>query len=64
VSCARRRSPDLADDPDADAKQRQVDAACKVVSLSDLDRELIVRWLLNDHSLILGGNAIIEAGRK
>jgi mono/diheme cytochrome c family protein len=50
-------------DPDADAKERQIDAACKVVSLSDLDRELIIRWLLNDDSLIFGGNSILESNK-
>jgi quinol-cytochrome oxidoreductase complex cytochrome b subunit/cytochrome c2 len=50
---------DLPEDPKkAKAKQEQIDAATKAIPLSDVDRELIIRWLLKDDRVVFGGQPI------
>lgn len=46
------------DDPQANELKNDIDAATKVVHLSDLDRELIIRWLLGDYRLVFGGEPL------
>jgi ubiquinol-cytochrome c reductase cytochrome b subunit len=46
------------DDPEAEVKQKQVEEATKTISLSDIDRELIIRWLLKDYRVVFGGEPI------
>src|SRR5438067_1935181 len=50
-------------DSRAEAKKSQIDAASRVLHLSDIDRELIVRWLLNDYRPVLGGDPIVTTDR-
>jgi mono/diheme cytochrome c family protein len=40
------------EDPQAQELKTEIDAATKVVHLSDLDRELIIRWLLRDYRVV------------
>jgi ubiquinol-cytochrome c reductase cytochrome b subunit len=47
-----------ADDPDADTKRQRVHHATQLAHLSDIDRELIIRFLLNDHRVVFGGEPI------
>ncbi len=44
--------------PDGDEK---VKAACRVAPLSDIDRELIIRWVLKDYRAVFGGEPISAA---
>ncbi len=46
------------DDPQADDKKKQIEEAMRHVQLSDLDRELIIRWLLRDYRVVFGGEPI------
>jgi ubiquinol-cytochrome c reductase cytochrome b subunit len=46
------------DDPEADMKRKAIDEATRVISLSDIDRELIIRWLLKDYRVVFGGEPI------
>jgi hypothetical protein len=51
----------LADDaPDAEKKKREQDIseATKVIQLSDIERELIIRFLLKDYRVVFGGEPI------
>jgi ubiquinol-cytochrome c reductase cytochrome b subunit len=45
------------DDSSAEAR-RKIDLATRAVSLSDIDRELIIRWLLKDYRVVFGGEPI------
>ena len=38
--------------------KKELDEATKVVQLSDVDRELIIRWLLQDNRVVFGGEPI------
>lgn len=51
------------DDPKAAEKKQQIDKACAVAQLGDIDRELIIRWLLKDNRAVFGGEPIV-AGEK
>jgi ubiquinol-cytochrome c reductase cytochrome b subunit len=42
----------------------KVDEATRVLNLSDIDRELIIRWLLKDDRVIFGGAPISGASRE
>ena len=52
------------DDPQLEEKTKAVDEATKVVSLSDIDRELIIRWLAGDDRLVFGGEPISAPPRS
>jgi hypothetical protein len=54
------KKPEEIDDKDPDFinKKKQIDACTKVVHLSDIDRELIVRWLRKDYRVVFGGTPI------
>jgi ubiquinol-cytochrome c reductase cytochrome b subunit len=45
-------------DPQADAKRQATEQATRLVHLSDIDRELIIRWLLKDYRVVFGGESI------
>ena len=47
----------LGDNP-TDAKKKEIDEATKAAQLNDLDRELIIRWLLKDYRAVFGGEPI------
>jgi ubiquinol-cytochrome c reductase cytochrome b subunit len=48
-----------ADGETKDTKQDQeVEDACKAIHLSDIDRELILRWLMGDDRVVFGGDPI------
>jgi ubiquinol-cytochrome c reductase cytochrome b subunit len=40
------------------AFKKQLDAATRIVNLSAIDRELIIRWLLKDDRVVFGGDPI------
>jgi hypothetical protein len=40
---------------DDEKKKQSVEAATKMIQLGDIDRELIIRWLLNDDREVVGG---------
>jgi ubiquinol-cytochrome c reductase cytochrome b subunit len=44
--------------------EKQVEAATKLVHLSDVDRELIIRWLLKDYRVVFGGEPISGPPKK
>ncbi len=46
------------DASDADKKKKEIDDATKVIQLSDIDRELIIRFLLKDYRVVFGGDPI------
>jgi ubiquinol-cytochrome c reductase cytochrome b subunit len=46
------------DDPQAEELKKEIDGATKLVHLSDIDRELIIRWLLGDYRMAFGGEPI------
>jgi mono/diheme cytochrome c family protein len=48
----------MADDPQAEVKKQQVEDATHVVHLSDIDRELIIRWLTGAYRVVFGGAAV------
>jgi mono/diheme cytochrome c family protein len=49
---------------DADAKDKaKIEQSSRVLHLSDVDRELIIRWLLNDRRLVFGGEPIVESAK-
>jgi len=41
-----------------DQKRKELEDASKVVHLSDLDRELIIRWLGKNYRVVFGGEPI------
>ena len=46
---------------DDEKKKKQVEESTRVVNLSDIDRELIIRWLLQDYRVVFGGEPISAA---
>jgi hypothetical protein len=44
--------------PEADEKRQAIDQATRMIALSDIDRELIIRWLLKDYRVVFGGEPI------
>ena len=46
------------EDPQAAELKKEIDAATRVIHLSDIDRELIIRWLLRDYRVVFGGEPI------
>jgi hypothetical protein len=46
---------------DDEKKKKAVEESTKVVNLSDIDRELIIRWLLQDYRVVFGGEPISAA---
>jgi ubiquinol-cytochrome c reductase cytochrome b subunit len=53
-----RRSKDLFLKDLGEDKQEEVDKATRMIHLSDVDRELIIRWLLKDYRVVFGGDPI------
>src|SRR5262249_29273752 len=49
------------EDPRVDELKKAIDEATKVMQLSDIDRELIIRWLLGDDHVVFGGEPISAA---
>jgi ubiquinol-cytochrome c reductase cytochrome b subunit len=39
-------------------KKKDIEQACKLAHLSDIDRELIIRWLVKDYRVVFGGEPI------
>jgi ubiquinol-cytochrome c reductase cytochrome b subunit len=58
----RQRQHLLEEAGDDPAKKKEVENACKVIHLSDVDRELILRFVLNDGRVVFGGEPISKAG--
>jgi ubiquinol-cytochrome c reductase cytochrome b subunit len=58
----RFREAQLADLPEDAAKAKkkrdQIDAATQTVPLTDVERELIIRWILGDDRVVFGGQPI------
>jgi ubiquinol-cytochrome c reductase cytochrome b subunit len=46
------------------AEAAKVDEATRVVNLSDIDRELLIRWLLKDDRVVFGGEPIAGAPKE
>ncbi|HEV3204451.1 MAG TPA: c-type cytochrome, partial [Gemmataceae bacterium] len=46
------------DGSDAEEKRKGVEEATKVAQLSDIERELIIRWLIKDYRVVFGGEPI------
>jgi ubiquinol-cytochrome c reductase cytochrome b subunit len=44
--------------------EEQVKTACKLQPLSDIDRELIIRWLLGDNRVLFGGEPIADPPQR
>ncbi len=49
------------EDSQAEERKNEVDGATKLIHLRDIDRELIIRWLLGDYRLVFGGEPISAA---
>ncbi len=47
-----------ADDPDPEQKRKRINEATELSHLSDIDRELIIRFLLDDFRVVFGGDPI------
>jgi ubiquinol-cytochrome c reductase cytochrome b subunit len=43
------------DDPQMEELKKEIDGATKTVQMSDVERELIIRWLLRDYRVVFGG---------
>jgi ubiquinol-cytochrome c reductase cytochrome b subunit len=43
---------------DDEKKKKEVEESTRVVNLSDIDRELIIRWLVQDYRVVFGGEPI------
>jgi hypothetical protein len=52
------------DDSQAEKKKKDIEEATRVVNLSDIDRELIIRWLLKDDRVVFGGAPISGPPKK
>jgi ubiquinol-cytochrome c reductase cytochrome b subunit len=50
--------------PKAEKMKQQIEDASRLMHLGDVDRELIIRWLLKDPSVVFGGDAIVPSPRK
>ena len=55
---SRSRELLLKEAGDEEAKKKEIEEATKLVHLSDIDRELIIRWLLKDYRVVFGGEPI------
>jgi mono/diheme cytochrome c family protein len=42
------------DDPQMEELKKEIDGATKTVQMNDLERELIIRWLLRDYRVVFG----------
>ncbi|HLJ94200.1 MAG TPA: cytochrome b N-terminal domain-containing protein [Gemmataceae bacterium] len=49
------------DDAQAEELKKEIDGATKLIHLSDIDRELIIRWLLGDYRVVFGGEPVAAA---
>ena len=50
---------DVPDDAKAAAQRKKdIEESMRVINLSDIDRELIIRWLLQDDRVVFGGEPI------
>ena len=49
---------------DFEAKKAEIEAAHRVVNLSDIERELIVRWMLKNFRVVFGGETISGPPKK
>lgn len=47
-----------ADEKKAAARRKEIDEAFRVAHLSDVDHEMIIRWLLHDNHVVFGGEPI------
>jgi ubiquinol-cytochrome c reductase cytochrome b subunit len=52
------------DDPKADEKRKAIDKAQTQTGLKDVERELIIRWLLGSGRLVFGGDPIAPAPKR
>jgi hypothetical protein len=52
------------DDADAAKKKAAIATSMQLVHLSDVDRELLIRWLLNDGRVVFGGEQITAPPRS
>ncbi len=48
------------DDPKAEAKKKTIQNTSRTIQLSDIDREIIIRWLLKDNRVVFGGEPIAQ----
>lgn len=61
------RAKHIAEDDDEDdkkEKQQQIANATKLIHLSDIERELIIRWLTGDGRIVFGGEIISGPPRE
>jgi mono/diheme cytochrome c family protein len=54
----------LLNEAGGDVNSEKKDAATKLVHLSDVDRELIIRWLLKDYRVVFGGEPISGPSKR
>src|SRR5262249_25591016 len=52
------------DDKAAAQRKRDIEESMRVINLSDIDRELIIRWLLKDDRVVFGGEPISGPPRQ
>jgi ubiquinol-cytochrome c reductase cytochrome b subunit len=46
------------DDPKGDSKKKDIEKASRTIQLSDIDREMIIRWILKEDRVVFGGEPI------
>ena len=54
----RKELGEDASEADKKKKEQEIDEAIKVIQLSDIERELIIRFLLKDYRVVFGGEPI------
>jgi len=54
----RKELGEDASDADKKKKEQEIDDATKLIQFSDIDRELIIRFLLKDPRVVFGGEPI------
>src|SRR5262249_18804814 len=52
------------DDKKGAAKRKEIQESMRVINLSDIDRELIIRWLLRDDRVVCGGEPISGPAKR
>jgi hypothetical protein len=64
IELERQKEALLKDAGDDDKKKEAIENSCRVLHLTDVERELILRWLLEDYRVVFGGEPISGAARR
>jgi ubiquinol-cytochrome c reductase cytochrome b subunit len=64
IEMERHKEALLKDAGDDEKKKEAVEIACRAIHLSDVDRELIIRWILRDYRVVFGGDPVSGAPKR